>query len=272
MSMRLEKRDLSLLGAITRYGILSTEQIQARFFANVAKTTMLRRLRILEDEELIRRVQGLPGGENAWIMTRHGYEATENNGTPPKFNNQNAIRHEVRLSSVRMHLESIGLGETFVPEWELKRKLAENNIKAANEKQVPDGIMIVQSEGRPQSVALELELTAKGFARYKKVTLEYERKRKLSFVWYLITDERIAKMLMPLWKNRDRSENAPELLVTRLEDLERDSGRAMIRRSDHPDCRIEELFALKQPDHATTHGVSTSVLRIGEQDEWKIPT
>jgi hypothetical protein len=269
--MRIEKRDLSLLAAITRYGILSTEQIWAEFFSNVAKTTMLRRLRILEEEELIRRVQGLPGGENAWIMTKHGYGATENHGTPPKFNNQNTIRHEVALSGLRMRLERFGLGETFIPEWELKRRLAENDIKAANEKQVPDGIMIVESQGRPAGVALELELTAKGFARYKKVVEEYERKRNLNFVWYFISDDRIARMLLPLWKKRDRSENGPELLVTHLSHLERDGSRAVLRRSDHADCRIEELFTLKLPDNAASHPVSTHIVHTGEQEKWKIP-
>ncbi len=269
--MRIENRDLSLLAAITRYGILSTEQIQAKFFSGVAKTTMLRRLRILEDEELIRRIQGLPGGENAWIMTKHGYGATENHDNPPKFNNQNTIRHEVALSGLRMRLERLGLGETFVPEWELKRRLAENDIKAAAEKQVPDGILITESEGRPASVALELELTAKGHARYKKVVGEYERKSKINFVWYLIKDDRIARMLMPLWKKRDCSENGPELLMTNHSDLERDGSRTLLRRSDHPDCRIEELFTLKLPDHKASHPVSTYVVHSGEQAEWKIP-
>ncbi len=203
-------------------------------------------------------------------MTKYGYQATGNYDDPPKFSNQNTIRHEVRLSSVRMQLESVGLGENFVPEWELKRQLATNDIKAAAERQVPDGIMITESQGRPAGVALELELTAKGFARYKKVVKEYERKRKIAFVWYLIQDERIARMLMPLWRKRDRSEDGPELLITNLTELERDRSRAVLRRSDHPDCRIEELFALKPPDYAASHPVSTRVVQMGEQEEWEI--
>jgi hypothetical protein len=169
--MKLEKRDLALLYALTRYGILSTEQIHSKFFPGVAKTTMHRRLRILMREEMIRTVQGLPGAERAWVMTRYGYIATGNGDVPPKFSNQNTIRHEVRLTSVRMRLEELGLGRdlNFVPEWELKRKLAENSIRAAGEKQVPDGILISESHGVSIGVALELELTAKGWGRYKEM-------------------------------------------------------------------------------------------------------
>lgn len=255
--MRIEQRDRAFLDALSRYGILSTEQIWTRFFPGVAKTTMLRRLRILEDEELIRRVRGLPNAQAAWVATKSGYSAIGSIGDPPKFGNQNTIRHEVRLSRVRMLLESFGLAGAFTPEWELKRRLATNNIRAVGEKQIPDGLFTAVSRGEVKTVALELELTAKGWGRYRKVVTEYEQKTKLSYVWYLIEEARIAKMIMPLWEKRHRSYGGPELLLATLTDLERDRENVIVRRSEHADCRLSELFDLKLLDHAGTHSVST---------------
>jgi hypothetical protein len=280
--MKIGKRDQALLESMSRYGTLSTKQIRTRFFEGVAKTTVLRRLRILEESDVIRRIRGLPDAELAWIITKHGASQARVKGKPPKYNNQNAIRHEVQLTSTRMLLEQLGLGENFTPEFELKRLLAENDIHAAREKQVPDGLFLAEQNGVTKTVALELERTIKGWSRYKKVVTEYESKEKLDFVWYLTNDHRLEKLLMPLWKKRLTFRKSPELLLTYLYDLESNGSEATVHRSDHPDCKLNAIFDLKSEvtgAHITernlndygyfdpAHRVSNSVVTGYEQEK-----
>lgn len=270
--MRIGKRDEALLGLMARYGILSTTQIQARFFPGVAKTTVLRRLRLLEETEFIRRVRGLPDAELAWVITKLGSVAARVEANPPKYTNQNVIRHEVKLTHARMLLERLGLGENFTPEFELKRRLAANDIHAVRERQVPDGLFLANCEGVTKTVALELELTTKAWPRYKKVVTEYEKKEKLDFVWYLTGDHRISRLLMPLWKKRSNLWKGPELLMSSLYELERDGASTIVFHSDGPNRPLSSVFDLKPPlknsamleqnyddppDYAGAHGVSS---------------
>ena len=49
-------RDERLLRQLGDFGVMSTAQIQELFFLDARKTTMLRRKRILEERDLIRRL------------------------------------------------------------------------------------------------------------------------------------------------------------------------------------------------------------------------
>jgi DNA-binding MarR family transcriptional regulator len=63
--MKFTERDRNLLGTLSDFGLLSTKQIQHLIFQGIRKTTMLRRLRLLEKRNLIRRIKGLNDGKFA---------------------------------------------------------------------------------------------------------------------------------------------------------------------------------------------------------------
>ena len=64
------KRDLLLLNFLANYGMLSTKQIANLFFTDVNIRTVLRRLRILEVNKLIRRSGKLEANNVfLWLVT-----------------------------------------------------------------------------------------------------------------------------------------------------------------------------------------------------------
>jgi hypothetical protein len=59
MIMVITNRDRLLLFKLHSYGMLATNQVKTVVFNDIAVTTVLRRLRILEKGHLIKRVEGL---------------------------------------------------------------------------------------------------------------------------------------------------------------------------------------------------------------------
>src|SRR5260370_34485285 len=118
--MFLQKRDLKFLSVLSKYGILSTEQVTRLCFDKIAHTTVMRRLRKLEKENLILRQTGLPTGMFAWVLTSDGAKKIDA-GEPCRYSNRNTVHHEVTLSDLRMLLESVGLGDNWTSETEMRR-------------------------------------------------------------------------------------------------------------------------------------------------------
>jgi hypothetical protein len=95
--MQLTPRDRVLVEELSCFGLLSTSQIAKLYFACVQKTTVLRRLRLLEKESLIHRVVGLPLGELAWISTAEGNRVI-GSAYPMKRPNRNSLEHDLIVS------------------------------------------------------------------------------------------------------------------------------------------------------------------------------
>ncbi len=70
--MILQPRDHALLSKLAKYSVLSTRQIAKIAFDNIAHTTMMRRLRALEEEKYIHRGVPLDTGVNTWILGQEG--------------------------------------------------------------------------------------------------------------------------------------------------------------------------------------------------------
>jgi hypothetical protein len=61
--MVITNRDRLLLSQLHLYGMLATNQVRKIVFNDIAVTTVLRRLRILESKHLIKRIDGLSTAE-----------------------------------------------------------------------------------------------------------------------------------------------------------------------------------------------------------------
>lgn len=69
---KLTARDKKLLELLHQYSLMSTNQIASQVFENIAKTTMLRRLRVLETNKLIQFIEYQKGRERVWVLTQLG--------------------------------------------------------------------------------------------------------------------------------------------------------------------------------------------------------
>ncbi len=210
-------RDQKLLGLLNRYQILSTRQIRTHVFSEISPTNMFRRLRILEKRNWIKRSVGLEDGSLAWSLTALG--ASKIGASSPNIHvNRNTLGHDVLLSELRFALESVGLGEKWIPESELKQKSFSPRTRAASETPVvPDGLMPVKTKDGTFVIAVELELLAKNKARYRQVLRKYAKRDKIKWVWYIAPNRRLMKTIYDEWLKLERYSFSPELILSDLD-------------------------------------------------------
>lgn len=216
--MRLQDRDKILLQLLYRFGVMSTRQIADRIFSNIALTTVLRRLRVLQDDGLIINSGHLPDGTKVWSISKTGAQAIGNEDVF-RFTNQNTLNHDVCLTEARFALEGMSLGYDWTSESELKRNLSHYKQGRAL---VPDGIFVAEVSEKNQVVSFELELTPKSHARYKNIFTEYCHMDGIGVIWYVVKDISITKPILKQWlsvKANSRIKPQQALLFTKFDDL-----------------------------------------------------
>ena len=262
--MILQPRDKEILSKLARYGILSTEQIGEMFFKNIRHTTMMRRLRMLEKANFIVRAKGLPDSMSAWYAGAKGAKAIGSK-EPVRYTNQNVIYHEVTLSEVRLVLESIGLGDDFTTETELRAQYEWRRDDPANATRViPDGIFIAEKSGKTHVVALEVELQPKNHARLNKIFSEYACMSAFKRVFYVAKTPAIANLIINEWNKVRHFDHSPNLFVCLLDELKKD--REKTRAFDSQgikntldmvfDCKKSLLSPVTNTEQKPTQGVS----------------
>ncbi len=152
-------RDERLLRQLGDFGVLSTAQIRELFFVGVRKTTMLRRMRLLEERDLIRRLRGLPDGSHGWCLSLRCATALGFVGIGRRLN-RHTLEHDVTLSQVRLALESVGLGTQWTPEHVLRNEAWRARKPHMPEPEsIPDGVFTIEVAGKFLAVAVELEMS-----------------------------------------------------------------------------------------------------------------
>jgi hypothetical protein len=242
--MKLQPRDLEIFASLNKYGVLTTKQLGAAVFKNIATTTILRRLRKLEALDYVYRITGLEGGELVWGLARHGAFAIHEE-PPYRFTNKNVLFHEVALSSVRLTLELVGLGAEWIRDKDLYRMKEHHGRRRELDREVlPDGFFMASISGEHAPVALELELTAKGRQRYEKLLYEYSRKSELTLLWYIVGDDKLAALLKREWRRVNFEGGSPRLAITSLDELLRNPRAATMEFSNGQKRRILDVFDL----------------------------
>ena len=200
------ERDLILLETLESYGVLSTGQIRELIFKGINTRTVLRRLRLLKQRGFIFSSEGLPNGGLAWILSKKSASLFKHD-IETKSINKNTLQHDVAISSIRIQLERLKIAESWTSEHTLKKEVAksiyekrENSLCYMDEPPiVPDSLFITKHEGEMKAVALELELSLKSKARYKKIFSQYKEKEKIWFVWYVVLNRSTGETLSELW-------------------------------------------------------------------------
>lgn len=210
--MILTQRDCELLMALKKYELLSTKMIEGIIFKGTKKTTMLRRLRILEKEKLISRFQNTTSQIHLWSITdlganKIGVEAYKNSW------NKNTLEHDLKLIELRLKLEKLNFVQNWTTEQEIKSLIYKNNSREeAKKKLIPDGLFITNKETQNKSVAIELELTLKDKKRIKEVIKNYLAKKDLNFVWYISNHKNILKSMFLEWKELAKNHQSVKLI------------------------------------------------------------
>lgn len=198
--MNLTNRDIHLLKSLSSYGMLSTGQIGKYFFNSIAKTTVLRRLRILEEPQLIKRVLGLENQQTLWMLTIKGAREVKVTLTK-KYWSKNMLEHDFHLNELRLSLESVGVVHSWMPEHEIRSVIfKKHGAKGTSERIVPDGLIGVDVNGSKQSIALELELTLKNQERIQCTMKKYLAKQSIYGVWYVAPTMTILNSVWKHWQ------------------------------------------------------------------------
>lgn len=264
--MKLTSRDLEIFKLMAKTAILTTAQIQKSVFSGVAVTTVLRRLRKLEAEKYIQRVEGLPNHEIAWALTLKGSNGISYENPKRHFHRLSLV-HDVKLSDLRLKLEDFGIAQSWIPEHEIRSVMARRHgVKRMQSTTVPDGIMGVSHNGVMESVAIELELNHKSQNRYKQIFQSYRWKENILAVWYLVPSKSLGKHLERLWLGVS---GRPVLwfLWSEVDDVIQNGERSKIFYFDKT-IELENLFKPKKlievPAHRPGLGVSSQEEEMSE--------
>src|ERR1035437_4525203 len=182
--MILQERDYKLFRLLLRFGVLSTRQVTELVFPSVAHTTVMRRMRALENRHYVRRGVTLANATNTWNVGSKGIQAV-GYGHLYHFTNRNGIAHDVLLSDVRIALEKLNLAKDFTPEFEMRAARMRNEGRDRHPRLIPDGLIIEPILKEAWVIALELELTRKSARHYQKTPDEYAGKH-LHRIWYIV--------------------------------------------------------------------------------------
>lgn len=197
--MKLTPRDLRLLKLLSSYGMLSTKQIEKFVFHSIATTTVLRRLRILEQANLLKRITGLESHELLWMLTAEGGRTAR--VTVPKSKwSKNMLEHDHKLVGLRIALEVSGVSHSWTPEHEIRSFIVrKHGIKNMKDRVVPDAFMGIEMSGFKHSVAIELELTLKNKTKIRKTLSRYIDKGKFHALWYVAPKKSILDSVWRQW-------------------------------------------------------------------------
>lgn len=252
--MKLTQRDLEIFKLMATMAILTTAQLQRTVFSDIATTTVLRRLRKLEKEKYVRRIEGLPNYEVAWALTQKGADVV-GYGNPKRNFHRLSLVHDVKLANLRLTLEGHGIARSWIPEHEIRSAMArKHGLRKMKTETVPDGIMSLSYKGVMESAAVELELHYKNQDRYKQIFQSYRWKENIKAVWYFVPSKSLGKYLEKLWMKAG-IRSTPWLFWSEVDDVLVNGGKATIHYFNDR-FEIRKLFDAKSPAHPDGSGVS----------------
>ena len=255
--MIITDRDRKLLELLNRYLILSTKQVKELCFSGTSKTTMHRRLRVLEENSLIRSVLGHESGQSVWGLTREGGSLVGAK-FPAKGFNRNSLEHDVSLTELRLCLEKHGSGNNWTSEWEIKCQSFNPKSRSTEAKKIiPDGVFVILEGEKPLVFAVEMEFTLKHFKRYREIFKSYADNSGLQFVWYVVPTEAVGHTLLEQWNRNVKSSYRHfgySVLSSILDDFW--NAKMVFDKKEH---FIYQVLRLKKPAHLGAHTPAHSV-------------
>jgi hypothetical protein len=252
--MNITNRDIEIFKMIANYGMLSTKQINSVCFNLIASTTVLRRLRMLEDKKFIQRLLGLESQDVLWVLLPKGAEAA-GVAIPKRHWSKNLLEHDHKLISLRLNLEDSGIAHSWIPEHLIRANIfRKNDFRTAKEKLIPDGLMATVADGKRLSVAIELELTLKNKDKLHKTLSRYKRQNGIVGVWYISPTTSLLNSISAVWNALGGPTSGNRLYLSVLDDVMKNPLSAKVFGHGRG-SRISELWT-PRPAHPTAQSVS----------------
>lgn len=252
--MIITKRDLEIFKGISNYGMISTKQINSICFNSIATTTVLRRLRMLEDKKFIQRLLGLESQDVLWVLLPKGAE-TAGVSIPKRHWSKNLLEHHHKLISLRLGLEGSGIAHSWIPEHLIRANIfRKNDFRTAKEKLIPDGLMATVTDGKRLSVAIELELTLKNKDKLHKTLSRYKRQDGIVGVWYITPTTSLLNSISTAWNAVGGPSTSNRLYLSVFDDVMKSSLDAKVLGHGRG-SKISELWT-PSPAHPSAQSVS----------------
>jgi DNA-binding Lrp family transcriptional regulator len=265
--MKIQHRDKEILSGVLKYGLLSTEQIGEIFFKNLHHTTLMRRLRILEEAKLITRIDALPNNQSAWSLAADGAKVLDVEPVG-RFTNRNTTLHDVTAAAVRIALERVGLCQNFSSEMEMKKRITWRIGDREKESlMVPDGVFTARVKGRESHavIAMEVELHPKNHARYSRIVSQYLAKDSVSCVWYFVKTQGIADTIFAQWNKSHRTSSSPVFLFSKVEDATSDAKTLQVYSAATKKwMKLTDIFDLPHLEQKDIHSLDHCIGRKSE--------
>ena len=257
--MALTQRDKTLLFQLSNFALMTTKQIRRSVFGDIAMTTVLRRLRALENEGYIQRIEGLANAERAWTVTQRGCEEFVDR-IPKRHFNRATLPHDVKLTELRMALEGHGIAHSWIPEHEIRSEMARSyGISRMQGRNVPDGLMGIERSGVKHSIGIELELHFKNWTRYRSIFYNYRAKKSLWGIWYLVQTQSLGRHLDKVWRRLYGETEAPLFMWSLVDEVIANPLAAPIYCYGNTSQagRLWTPKTITQPAHQAAQGVSS---------------
>lgn len=260
--MVLTHRDHTLFKNLSSYGMLTTKQITEINFRSIARTTVLRRLRVLEEASYIKRVIGLESQETLWVLTEKGANMAEV-VLAKRHWSKNLLEHDYKLLSIRLELEKCGIAQSWIPEHQIRSLIIQRyGISESKKRLIPDGLMNTELSRTLGPVAIEIELTLKNQQRIHEIIKRYQQKKDLHAVWYISTHEAILKSIFREWHKYKDPNNRIQLLGSIYEDVISNSLEARLW-TEKGFSKISDVLK-PRPAHPPAQGVSTFMKSLNQ--------
>lgn len=245
MKTIITDRDHRVLRTLSSYELLTTKLVAELVFPNVDKRTVLRRLRKLAHEKLIRKIHGLKKGQVIWALTSLGAQRIGEDGFPDAIN-RNSLEHDMTLAEIRIHLEKSELATSWMSEQKLRRLAGKRNSRNENIL-IPDAIFATKTPQGFEPVALELELSGKNGRRYQKIFSRYRYQEKFYSVWYIVPNKSLGQRIEREWQKINSDIRRPVFQWNVIGDVLKAKAN-----SNHG-------TPAKKPAHTAAHSVSSSI-------------
>lgn len=190
-------RDIQILQWTGRHGVVTPEQVAARFFRrdgeDVGMRVAYRRVQVLETLDLLRRDRTFWRAPHVVRLTPAGARLADA-GVKEAPLVLRDLEHSLALVDLTEKLLVEYPGSEIITERELRaRRLRERQAgerpKAAG--RTPDALLCLAGG---ETVAIELDLTPKRDWQYARIARAYNTERA-NHVWWFVTSERVAERI-----------------------------------------------------------------------------
>lgn len=253
--MQLTKRDRVLFRLLCRHNLLSTKQIHERVFAQLELTTVMRRLRKLQESGFIVRLGMLPCRTWVWGCSQLSNDLFTGFASSSRTN-LHTLNHDTQLSEVRFLFEET----TRVDSWydirhitrdampqafEMDYRRGSFNFAKGDAALIPDGLFIGWKNNQPMTCALELELSIKASARYRRIFAGYSYRKTPEVLIYVVENDQI-RHAVEANADCDLRRELRRVYTVRRQDLFKARDNAVLQRVDDKSLvRFFEIFDCK---------------------------